>query len=199
MLEFLQKQTVYAVEAVNIEGDEVTLICQDALPLGEAVKVKDSEGNVASLCVSNARRTDLGVWLCFATIVEGYLGVKVEWPEPQRVAPRLQVGLRVRSEQIPGFSALTRNLSAQGMQVLTDTPMSVGETIDLALDLDGDREALVLTAVVRWCKMNPPCRSGLLFLDMTPESKQSLTEYLQYRAVPDHVVPGLSDPETLIL
>lgn len=195
MLDFILKDAAQAVEPICLDGSQVTLVSEKPLSVSEPVRVKDADGHIATVTVSHLRRTDHGVWLAFATIQEGGLRVRIQWPGVIRREARLEVGLRVRSEALPGFAALSQDLSPNGLQLTSDSPLPVGHRLNLTLDLDDDLGPLQVNAVVRWTKITAPCYSGLLFTGMEAEQKRRLVEYLESRANPDRVVPRLSGSE----
>jgi CheY-like chemotaxis protein len=70
------------------------------------------------------------------------------------------------------------NLSAHGMAIQVDPPPSPGERIDLAVSLPGRREALRVSAEVRWTAADV---SGLNFVDLSDAARRRIDVYLAPR------------------
>lgn len=194
MLDFFKSEIVYEAEVLNVEGEKIIVETDLILPHDEAVKLKDSFGNMSKSMISHSRRTSVGRWLNFGVLSNGTLK-----PTPGsrhgslRRWPRLQIGIRARSQELPGFSALTRDLCLYGVQLIVESPLSVGQTISLTLDLDDDLGPLHVEAYIRWCKMTTPGLAGLQFTELAPEQAARLKHYLAARSQPDEVIPRLTE------
>ncbi len=93
--------------------------------------------------------------------------------------PRHEVSLRVRSRQLPGFQAITLDLSRSGCQLETEKPLKVGSTLELDFEFDQEElpnfrcQALVVSAEADPDRRNR-ATAGLTFLPRTPQEQTDL-------------------------
>ena len=102
MLDIFQTEAVHDIQPVQRGPRGIAFICGSPLPAGEEARVKDTQGCKASVLVHGVRRVAEGAWLHFGGITSGELEALMPWPEGLRTDPRVKVGLRVRSVQLPG-------------------------------------------------------------------------------------------------
>lgn len=105
------------------------------------------------------------------------------WKKPEKSAAdrdseRYDVTVRVKSRQLPGFRALTLDISGSGLQLETEGPLEKGKT--LLLELEFDRDELPdfhCPAEVMWSKGDDTRRqysAGLAFRPVDNETKLNL-------------------------
>ncbi len=71
--------------------------------------------------------------------------------EDRRTTPRIERTVRVMSPQIEGYSAMTRDVSMEGLCLVLGQVVSVGSTIQLEIDLDSaSDQPLRLELETRW-------------------------------------------------
>jgi PilZ domain-containing protein len=190
MLDFLKTMPSYSVDSVEIDGDEVAFLYPEALPVQQRAKVLDAEGGEATIWLESCRRNS-GLWLHFGRIEQGCLQPTRFFSESVRRGLRLEVGLRVRSQQFPDYAAITNDVSERGVQLTLGDPLKVSSRLEFAVDFDDGSESLHLDGVVRWCQLNAPNRVGIQFVDVTDEQRTRLRAFLRDRAEPQ--LPGLPD------
>lgn len=82
--------------------------------------------------------------------------------------PRQSMRFRVRSRDLPGFQAITLDLSQSGVQLETEGTLAPGAELDLNIEFDReDLGDFVCPAKVVWCRPEHRSRSfraGLVFL-----------------------------------
>lgn len=98
----------------------------------------------------------------------------------QRAQPRQNARLRVRSRHLPGFRAMSLDMSQTGLQLETDAPMQVGQELDLDLEFDSeDLRNFAVGARVVWSAADERGRSdrfrtGLVFVPENDEQRTAL-------------------------
>lgn len=104
------------------------------------------------------------------------------WPACRRRQPRVRQSLRAISRRLPGYIALSVDLSASGLQLNTRLPLDVGEELWLSLDFP-ETDLLVHCQVrVVWSRAAIGHYSaGCEFIDATDEMKQTLQQFLVAR------------------
>jgi hypothetical protein len=113
-----------------------------------------------------------------------FLSSILELPfEDRRVSDRIEKTLRVLSPQIPGYSAMTRNVSVHGLCFALAAPFPIGTLIDLEMDLDASgTQPLRLRVEIRWAAPDTNGKQHLVggkFLSITPAGKRALNHFLQ--------------------
>ncbi len=96
-----------------------------------------------------------------------------------RSAARKDLSIRVRSPKLPGFSAMTLDVSATGLRIEMGGELSVGEIIPLTLEFDRhDLPPITTPAEVRWCRAGFDDRSrakaGFMFRPDSLETEKLL-------------------------
>lgn len=104
----------------------------------------------------------------------------------------MNIGLRVRSVQLPGYSALTTDLSRTGMQIEAKEALQVGTQLPIILDFDNGDDSINLCGVVRWSQLNAPHRAGLQFVGLASEDSHKLQTFLHQRDDLDRALPSLN-------
>ncbi len=192
MFSFFAKESGVLVQPLYQNGNSLAFACDELLEADHDLKIRDRSGQQAQVQVQQRRRADDRSWIYFAELLEG--AVEPEWPAPGyqwRQTPRFPVGVRVRSPQLPEFSALTEDLSAEGAQLNTAGPLHVGDEIELYLDLDTGFPSVRTTARVRWSKMTAPWRAGVSFSDLDAAGQRAILGFLAQR-YGQKVLPGLT-------
>lgn len=108
--------------------------------------------------------------------------------DDKRVTPRYQVKVEVGLQTESNFyTGLTQDLSGGGVFVATHQTRDVGEHIKVLLTLPGQKETFEILTEVRWVRSTTFSRSvedpgmGLRFLQMSPQAKKAVTEFLARR------------------
>ena len=188
MLDIFKTETRHEIVPMKTDDQQVAFLCNRCFPLDEAMPVQDTQGRQATVVARAVRQLSEDVWLHFGWVEEGSFVTAISWPQKLRSDPRLKTGLRVRSGQLPGLSALTTDVSLGGIQLETKQSLNVGERIEFTLDLDD--ESLELTGVVRWSQLSPDYRAGIQLVDLTNLQARRLSVFLHQRAASDDVLPS---------
>lgn len=102
--------------------------------------------------------------------------------EDRRVAPRIERTVRVLSPQLEGFSALTRDISLQGLCLVVNQLMSVGTKLQVEMDLDASSPHPVrFDLEIRWAAPDLLTGKNLVggcFLTMNQRQRSVLKNYL---------------------
>lgn len=100
-----------------------------------------------------------------------------------RVPLQDTIAFKRHGETRPG-EAIVINISCEGLLIVTKTPLEIHDTIDLFLALPEQSAQKVTGRVVR-CESTYPGRYGVLFMQLPPEAKRSLTYFMwqQLRAL----------------
>ena len=193
MFPFFSKDDSVLVQPLFRNGHSLTFACEILLEAEQGLKIRDREGHQAEVQVHQRRRVDEHSWIYFAELIDGALDPASPTPGYQwRETSRTPLGVRVRSPQLPDFSALTEDLSLEGAQLQTTGPVQVGDEIDFYIDLDNGFPTVAGTARVCWSRLTQPWRAGLAFQEFDPESQSNLKNYLSQRQT-ESGLPGLTD------
>jgi hypothetical protein len=102
--------------------------------------------------------------------------------EDRRIAPRIERTVRVLSPQLEGFSALTRDISLQGLCLVVNQLMSVGTKLQVEMDLDASSPHPVrFDLETRWAAPDLLTGKNLVggcFLTMNQRQRSVLKNYL---------------------
>lgn len=103
--------------------------------------------------------------------------------EDRRHEPRLDRGVRVLSPQLPGYGAISRNLSEDGICLVTTQPYPIGTIISIEMDLDAAGIApLRLQIEARWSANDGEKAGhhlvGGRFLALTNSQRSQLRTYI---------------------
>lgn len=183
MLSFLNA----VVELVDLRNNQLLFRSNRKYPDGQQLDVKvalpPGSGKVTTLPIQvmSSRPLENGGILYNARVLADVEGVELQGniKDPAlRRAPRYAVGVRVRSRRLPGYRAITVDLSRSGLQLETDGPVQTGEMLDLTLEFDRQGlPELNCDARVVWCRQLPKsdrCRVGLEFAPRSAAARQSL-------------------------
>jgi hypothetical protein len=192
MLDIFHTEAEYEIQPVHRGEKELAFVSAQPLAAHEEARVVDTKGCSATVLVEGGRRISEGVWIHFGQILEGELEAITPWPEGLREEPRLNVGLRVRSVQLPGYAALTTDISRTGMQIEANESLQVGTVLPLIVDFDDGDDSVNVCGVVRWSQLNAPHRAGLQFVDLAPEDAQKLYAFLNQRDNLERALPSLN-------
>lgn len=194
MLSFLNA----VVELVDLRNNQLLFRSNRKYPDGKQLEVKvalpPGSGRVTTLPVQivSSRPLEGGGLLYNARVLADVGEVKVSGNvrDPAlRRAPRYAVGVRVRSRRLPGYRAITIDLSRSGVQLEADGPVQPGQVLDLTLEFDRYEVAdLCCDARVVWCRHDPArdrYRIGLEFCPANPAMQRELdrvADFFEHRA-----------------
>ena len=100
-----------------------------------------------------------------------------------RRGERLDCHLRILSPDLPGYSAISVDMSATGMQIETRSAVDVGEIVRLRLETEiSELEIIEVQARVAWCRPEGKkrFRAGLEFRNLNIEVRFQLDELNRY-------------------
>lgn len=159
------------------EGNYLTFVSrfrprQQALSL----TLNAGEGDIRlEVQLKQARETRNGDFICQGEITQGaeFLSqpqVPTSVQKYARTYPRTTARLRALSPTLPGFKALSMDLSQGGLKLETQDRMIPGTRIQMSLDLDlPDQTPVPLTCRVVWCQQTGKTYVvGLQFVDLEP-------------------------------
>lgn len=179
-----------AAEMVFCKGDTVYFRTQDSPRIGQKANftVKLPEGQVFGAIIRVlSYEPDKGM---FTGRVEHpqeanqYLPKLLGLPfEDRRDVPRLDRSIKVLSPQLPGYSAMSRNLSETGICLVTTQPYPPGTILSLEMDLDAAGTRPIRVQVeTRWTAQDGHGGNNHLvggrFLAMTNAQRGQLRGYL---------------------
>jgi uncharacterized protein (TIGR02266 family) len=101
----------------------------------------------------------------------------------QRTAPRspLEVEITFTSEH-NFYTGFTLNVSGGGVFVATHQLAPVGSKISVKFTLPGlEAQPIECDAEVRWLRETHPTGMGLRFLNLTPQTRQAIDEFIVAR------------------
>jgi type IV pilus assembly protein PilZ len=114
-------------------------------------------------------------------------------PEPQkhndrRINRRIELEVEVGLESDHNFyTGLTRDISSGGLFVATGVTYEVGDHVTVKFTLPGLDTPITTEAQVRWVRdprtirTDGPEGMGLKFIDLTPEARAAIAEFLDQR------------------
>jgi Tfp pilus assembly protein PilZ len=190
------------VELVDLKEGRLVFRSNRNYAAGKEVEVRlalpPGSGKISNLRIriESCRKLENGGLLYSAKVV-GDLpmaeakGVQVHDPS-MRKAARHNVGVRVMSKQLPGYKALTIDLSRTGMQLEIDSKVPTGQTILLNLEFDRiDVPNMNVDAKIVWCRPHPTrddrFRCGIHFEPSPAIAKQleAVSEFFEKRSHAD--------------
>lgn len=109
-----------------------------------------------------------------------------------RALPRIDLEVKVNAASDSGtYTGATINISAGGVFVATEEPISVGDQLKLELTLPDSKEAISLDSKVRWVRRrrvagrrDRPAGMGLQFVNLTTETSSVIGSFLQAHLSP---------------
>ncbi|MBI3926331.1 MAG: PilZ domain-containing protein [Armatimonadetes bacterium] len=165
----------------SLEGDVLIFLSDRPRGLGERVRLRLSVPGGrrdVRVEVASQRATPQG-WVCTA-LHRGQLdGLASPQPEFQRRSPRVAVSARVMSRELPGYRAVSVDLSLEGIQLALEAPLQPGQELELTVDDEGGAP-LRLRARVVWCRPGGgprAYRAGMEFVDLDAETAASLRRW----------------------
>ncbi len=110
----------------------------------------------------------------------------------KRALPRIELEVKVDAASDSGtHTGATINISAGGVFVATDKPVSVGDQLKLELTLPDSKESISLDSKVRWVRRrrvagrrDRPAGMGLQFVNLTTETSSIIGSFLQAHLSP---------------
>ncbi len=112
------------------------------------------------------------------TLLEG-----VQKPDLGRAArrsERVEISLRVLSQEVPGYRGVTVDISLHGVQLAIEGPIEPGGYLNLTIELEmASLPQLTLQGVVVWCRETEKRKSflaGIEFTQQHPEVQQLWTQ-----------------------
>ncbi|GMU55190.1 MAG: hypothetical protein AMXMBFR33_43360 [Candidatus Xenobia bacterium] len=178
-------------EFVDCQGERIIFKSSRPYEMGKKVQLR--------LTLPDHPRVRIQVGTCRSLPGGGYVvvgrllkGVRLPGgsarPEPfLRQSRRFPCRTRVLSRCLPGFRAMTLDVSSSGVQLETDGKMPVGIQIQMVLELGEQGPGLSCQARVAWCAPHDEqnrFRVGLEFLSPSQELLRGL-ESLARRAAPE--------------
>ena len=101
----------------------------------------------------------------------------------KRVHPRVPLVTKVEAEaEGHSFLAVTQDVSSGGMRIATANPLALGAHLQLVFVLPGSERKIHVRAVVR--HIIEGTAMGIQFLDISPEDKAALLEFLRTDSSP---------------
>ncbi len=105
--------------------------------------------------------------------------------EDRRRIPRVPVFFlleslsRTADQARPEYQGVVKNITPDGLLLETSAPLAHHDLIQLAFTLPTTKRTLNLAARVRWCERRKVwSTAGLEFLDLTPEDRDAIMDYL---------------------
>lgn len=182
------------VDFVDLKDNQVVFLSRKPLRLG-----RDTPVRLALQSDGNARLIPLRVYLHQSRPLEGgqlaYVGtLQSELPSDAlpkaalessalRRDDRLDCSLRVMSPDLPGYSAISVDVSASGIQLETRSALQPGQVVRLRLETHiAELEFIEVRARVAWCRQEnqKAHRAGLEFRDLTADSRLQLEELARF-------------------
>lgn len=108
------------------------------------------------------------------TILEA--AVKPDIGKLARRSERIPIGIRCLSHQLPGFRAVTIDLSLHGAQIQCEELVEVGAVMDITFELElSDLPKLTLRGVAIWSvqedQRRKACKAGVEFTEQHPQTQ----------------------------
>jgi uncharacterized protein (TIGR02266 family) len=101
---------------------------------------------------------------------------------------RIEMEVEIGMESDHNFyTGLTRDISSGGIFVATGVTYEVGDKVHIRFSLPGRADPIDVEAQVRWVRdprtvrTDGPEGMGLKFLDLTPEARAAIAEFLDQR------------------
>lgn len=208
----LQKIFGYKVELVE-HSEEYTLVRADrAVSVGSQIPVKVSGANgqrtpAVPMVVVSCRECEEGYLVTGRFLVEHPDLSGLEIPtglggDPSmRASARVNCHLCVISRDLPGYRAITIDISEGGLQVEAPARVALGNSVLLRVEFDTEKlPAVEASATVAWCSKleRGRYRIGLKFKNLDERSKEVIKIYrelLDRRAEVDIAQKTLRDVE----
>ncbi len=187
--ELLGSLRAVPVDLVFCAGDLLHFKCNSSLTQGKTRKVRARlpEGQMFGAkieVISQDEKTRLYKGRLIEPIAAvAHLRGLLPLPfEDRRVAPRIERTVRVLSPQLEGFSALTRDISLQGLCLVVSQVLTLGAKIQVEMDLDASSPHPVrFDLETRWSAPDLLTGKNLVggcFLTMNQRQRTVLKNYL---------------------
>ncbi len=177
------------VNLIGLNDCELLLVSNHKFKPGAQIKVRanltDSNGqtrlvNFKVLISSMRPGESKGEWICVAELANPLpFKPMVRREATPRNSERVACCLRLASPDLPGFTALSLDLSQTGLQLRSRGSVALGSVIRLRLDAHlTEWESLHLSARVAWhlAESDGGHLLGVEFVDLDPETRQRLWE-----------------------
>lgn len=187
----LSKLFGYRVELIE-HSSEYTLVKADtAVPVGTQIPVRVSGVNgrrtpSVPMVVVSCRESEHGGYLLAGKFLVDHPDLSgIELPPSvndsfARSAPRVSCHLCVLSRDLPGFRAMSVDISEGGLQVETPSEMGIGSLVLLRIEFDTDKlPSIQASATVAWCSQQErgKYRVGLQFTSIDARSREIIGSY----------------------
>ena len=187
--ELLGSLRAVPVDLVFCAGDLLHFKCNSSLSQGKVRKVRARlpEGQMFGAkieVISQDEKTRLykGRLLEPVAAVAHLRGLLPLPFEDRRVSPRIERTVRVLSPQLEGFSALTRDISLQGLCLVVGQVLTLGSKLQVEMDLDASSPHPVrFDLELRWSAPDLLTGKNLVggcFLTMNQRQRTVLKNYL---------------------
>lgn len=187
--ELLGSLRAVPVDLVFCAGDLLHFKCNSSLTQGKTRKVRARlpEGQMFGAKIevlSQDEKTRLykGRLLEPVAAVAHLRGLLPLPFEDRRVSPRIERTVRVLSPQLEGFSALTRDISLQGLCLVVSQVLTLGAKMQVEMDLDASSPHPVrFDLELRWSAPDLLTGKNLVggcFLTMNQRQRTALKNYL---------------------
>ena len=187
--ELLGSLRAVPVDMVFCAGDLLHFKCNSSLTQGKTRKVRARlpEGQMFGAKIevlSQDEKTRLykGRLLEPVAAVAHLRGLLPLPFEDRRVSPRIERTVRVLSPQLEGFSALTRDISLQGLCLVVSQVLTLGAKMQVEMDLDASSPHPVrFDLELRWSAPDLLTGKNLVggcFLTMNQRQRTALKNYL---------------------
>ncbi|MEW6277804.1 MAG: PilZ domain-containing protein, partial [Candidatus Eremiobacterota bacterium] len=174
------------VELVDLRDGRLVFRSNRKYPVGKKVSVRvelpPASGQLVTLEIQvesfRAVESDISVYV--SRIVGDVPDIAVAGQvggAALRGAARHPMGVRAQSRQLPGYRALTVDISRTGLQLETHGPLERGTVLALVLEFDRhDLPPLRCEGEVMWCRPHGESRHrmGLRFTPASPEVEQQI-------------------------
>jgi len=171
---------------VSAAGSEVCFSSSHLVPTGQVLELERA-GVRRRVRIDASRPLGDGHYFHRATVEEGAFEPGAIRHPLVRGAERFPCRVRVMSRHLPGFRGVTLDLHSSGLQLETEGPVPVGQTLQLTVEFDVcSFEPVACTARVAWCAQRG--RRWVCGLALSPEASGRLARFERYLAgeVPLH-------------
>ena len=187
--ELLGSLRAVPIDLIFCAGETLHFKCNSSLTLGKVRKVRARlpEGQMFGARIEilgQDEKTGLFKGRLIEPMAAGaHLRGLLPLPfEDRRVAPRIERTVRVLSPQLEGFSALTRDISLQGLCLVVGQVLSIGSKMQVEMDLDASSPHPVrFDLETRWSAPDLLTGKNLVggcFLTMNQRQRNVLKTYL---------------------
>ncbi len=187
----LSKLFGYRVELIEHSAEYTLVKADTAVPVGTQIPVRVSGVNgkrtpSVPMVVVSCRESEHGGYLLAGKFLVDHPDLSgIELPPSVndsfvRSAPRVSCHLCVLSRDLPGFRAMSVDISEGGLQVETPSEMEIGALVLLRIEFDTDKlPSVQASATVAWCSQQErgKYRVGLQFTSLDARSQEIIGSY----------------------